>query len=337
MLAPVIDRRRALLSLAGAVLASAAPRAAFAAGAAKRVGVIGVAGGGTYTDWKERFPKEFAALGWTEGRNLELVWFDVPSADTAAELRQLGRKRAAEMAAAGLDCLVANGEPHARMLLEATRTVPIVADVPDPVANGLVKNLARPGGNMTGLHGGQEEIAIKTVEFLRRLVPGTSCIAWIGPENFARGAVSLENAARSVGLRYRTIPVRSDDEREVARMREEMATLRRQGCTAGVVMPISTPMFEAAGAAAIEHRLALASYGRPEGYLLSYSAHRTPEERSERRVPAIVSRILRGEKPSEIPWEGPNRYRLAINLKTAAKLGIKVPADVLTLADQIVR
>jgi putative ABC transport system substrate-binding protein len=332
--------RRTLLALAGSALLGL-PRVATAA-PVKRVGIIGIKRGGVFEYWKKDFPKEFATLGWTDGRNLELVWFDVAGDDSKGAFnttlaRERGIKRAEEMAAAGLDCLVANGEPHARMLFNATKTVPIVADVPDPVGNGFVRNLAHPGGNMTGLHGGQEEIAVKTVELLHRLMPASTCMAWIGLENFAPSAVSYENAARRVGLGYRTILIKSESV-DLRELRAQMLALRRQGCQMAMALPLTQETADVVTEFALEHRMALSSFqARKTGFLLHYAARRTGEQENSRRIPYMVARILRGERPGDIPWEGPNRYELAINLKTAQRLGITVPADVLILADEIVR
>jgi putative ABC transport system substrate-binding protein len=327
------------LSLAGLAIAGPWPRAVFAA-PMKRVGIIGVRGGGTYTTWKQEFPKEFASLGWIEGRNLELLWYDVFTANgepTNSDLREAGRRRAAEMAAAGLDCMVVNGEPQARMLQGASIAIPIVADVPDPVRSGFARTLAHPGGNMTGLHDGREEIALKTAEMLRRLVPATSCMTWIGPENFQRTSADLESAARALGLRFRSITFGGDSPADIANLRAQMAALRKDGCITGEGVPFSQGLIDAMAATALENRLALASGPKKEGFLLRYTSQRTPEQESAKRIPVIVSRILRGEKPGEIPFEGPTRYQLMINLRTAARLGINVPRDVLVLANEVVR
>jgi putative ABC transport system substrate-binding protein len=330
-----------MLALAGGTIL-ALPRIVPAA-PMKRIGILGIAGGGTFEGWKTDFPKAFAALGWVEGNSIEFVWYGAAGAGpdgtfNSAVARENSLKRAAEMAAAGLDCLVANGEPHARMLFNATKTVPIVVDVPDPVGFGFVKNLSHPGSNMTGLHEGQEEIAVKTVELLHRLMPAATCMAWIGGENFARSAVSYENAARSLGLGYRTIMIKGDSAADAGVLRDQMLALPRHGCRVAMALPLNDEMADVATDIALEHRIALASFqARKTGFLLRYSSRRTGEQENSRRIPYMVSRILRGEKPGDIPWEGPNRYELAINVKTAQRLGVTVPPDILTLADEIVR
>jgi putative ABC transport system substrate-binding protein len=269
-----------------------------------------------------------------------LVWYGVSAKGghaTTSELREGGRERAREMAAAGLDCLVANGEPHARMLHEATSTVPIVVIVPDPVVSGFAKSLARPGGNMTGLHYGQEEVALKTAELLRRMVPATTCMAWIGIENFRPTAVHLEDAARRLGLRFRALSLKGEGPTEVARVREEMATLRRQGCFTVVAEPPGREFTEVMAALAIEHRLAVSGPAYRDGFLLAYNPLRLADQEDGLRIASLVSRILRGEKPGDIPFEGPSGYRLEVNLKTAARIGVTVPVDILTLADELIR
>ena len=332
--------RRKWLALAAA-LAAGTPLRGLATGAMKRVGVLGIEGGGTYSYWKQEFAAEFRKHGFVEGRNLQLVWFGVPAEGpkgpfTYAELREGSRRKAADMAAAGLDCMVANGEPHTRLLHEASRTIPTVVSVPDPVALGFARTIARPGGNVTGLHDGHEEIAIKTVELFRKLLPGIKCVGWIGSENFRRMGDALETTSKSVGLRFHSVSLRGESAADEAAVGRELAVMRREGCVAANTA-YGMDLAESIGRQALAHQVALT--GMPpkmEGNLFTYTTRRLPEEESVRRVPAIVARVLRGEKPADIPFEGPSRYHLAINLKTAARLRITVPPDVMILANEVI-
>jgi len=331
--------RRKWLAVAGGFIAGMPALASPQDSRPRRVGVLGVAGGGTYSAWKEQFPAQFRQHGFFDGKNLELVWFDVSMEGpkgplTFADVRAAGIRRAAEMAAAGLDCMVVNGEPQTRFLHEATRTIPIVTVVPDPVALGFARTLARPGGNVTGMHDGSEEVALKTVELFRKLIPGVACVGWIGSENFRRNGNALETALKSTGLRFRAVTLRSEEEAE-ARIAQEVAALKRDGCTA---VDVSTAMQLTSTVVrqALAHRIAVSGPPSMEGVLFGYWATRLPEHESARRVPAIVARVLRGEKPADIPFEGPSRYHLGISLKTAARLGITVPPEILLLADEVI-
>ena len=331
-----LPRRRFIALGASAILV---PRGVVAQNAIKRVGVLGVAGGGVYTEWKELFPREFAALGWVDGKNLQLAWYDVAFAGDAtnAQLRERGRKRAAEMAADHLDCMVANGEPHARFLQEASRTIPIVVNVPDPIGLGFAQTLSHPGGNMTGLHEGTEEVALKTVEMFRRLVPKLSCVAWIGAENFRKShGGAIEAAARAANLGFREIVLRRDEPAEAARVTGGMARFSREGCRAAVAFPIGDETDRAVIAAAMQHKLVLAGLPR-DGFVFTYGALRSTAQDTAKRVPAMVARILRGERPGDIPFEGPTAYEFFLNLRTAARIGLDVPKDVLVFADRVRR
>lgn len=336
-------RRHVLVTLAGTALAVVVRSAPAAERSVRRVGVLGIGDGGMYNHWKKRFPEEFTARSFSPGRNLQLLWYDVVPTGPhgrlgSADLLAASRKRAAEMAAADLDCMVANGEPHARLLQEASRTIPMVVSVPDPVGFGFAKTLARPGGNITGLHEGVEEVAVKTVEIFRKLVPDLGCVAWIGWENFLPSARPLQAATAAMGLRFLAVVVKSDDDAGLARLREEMARLRREGCRAAQVASYSEEMERAVVESAATHGIAIAGApARRDGILFGYSAHRAGGHESARRVPAIVARILRGERPGDIPFEGPSHYELSLNLRTAARIGIKVPPEVLVLADSVVR
>jgi putative ABC transport system substrate-binding protein len=240
------------------------------------------------------------------------------------------------MAAARLDCMIANGEPHARFLQEASRAIPTVVDVPDPVGLEFAKSLARPGGNVTGLHDGREAVSIKTAELFKRLVPKLSCIAWIGAENFRRSGDALEAAAKSIGLRFHAIGIRDESASEADRIGREIASMRKQGCLAGEV-GLAGDLFESIVRHAVANRIALSGGRSGRGVLFSLWTERLPEEESTRRIPAIAARVLRGERPADIPFEGPSRYFLTLNLQVAAQVGVTVPDDVVLLANRVIR
>lgn len=336
--------RRKWLAYAGGLIAGLPRRASTADPAVKRVGMLGIENGGAFGEWKGEFPAEFRRHGFVEGRNLQLLWFGVPATGprgqlSFAELREGGRKKAAEMAAAGLDCMVANGEPHTRFLQEASRAIPTVVSIPDPVGFGFVQSLARPGGNLTGLHDGHEEVSLKSAELFRKLIPGLTCAGWIGSENFRRSGDAFEAALRKLGMRFHAVSIRNGEPAEAERVVRELAALKREGCVALQVhfLPFLGDQHQTIVREALANRIALSGFSpKQHGYLFAYSTQRLPEEEGVRRIPAIVARILRGERVGDIPFEGPSRYQLGINLKTAALLGITVPADVRLLADEVI-
>src|SRR5688572_17696248 len=330
-------RRRSIQALAAGILVAAMPRVASAAGEVKRVGVM-ARPGGLKDHWKQGFPGAFAANGFVEGKNLEIDWFDKLLPDEIALMgSEAGmQKYAARMARAGLDCLITHADPGTRYLQEATRTVPIVTDVQDPVAAGFAKTLSRPGGNITGLHQGGAEITVKNIEMLRKLVPGASCVAWLGWAGFAERIRAFEGAGRDLGIRTHVVAVKEMGALGIPTLRNEVAGLRQQGCTIALVEMADDALVKEAATLATAHRIAVAAASN-EGFLLNYTSNRDPDQRSVRRIPAIVARILRGARPEDMPFEGPTRYQLFLNLKTASRLGIAIPPDVMMAADQLIR
>ena len=331
-------RRRSIQALAAGILVAAMPSVALAAREVKRVGVA-TRPGGLKDHWKQGFPGAFAANGFVEGKNLEIDWFDTLLPDEIALMgsEAAGYRIAARMAAAGLDCLITHADPGTRYLQAATRTVPIVTDVQDPVAAGFAKSLARPGGNITGLHQGGAEITVKNIEMLRKLVPDASCVAWWGWAGFAERIRAFEGAGRVLGIRTHVVAMKEIGPEGIPYLRNEVAGLRQQGCTIALIEMADDTVLKEAATLARQHRIAVAAASSEEGFLLNYTSNRDPEHRSVRRIPAIVARILRGARPEDIPFEGPTRYQLFLNLKTASALGIAIPPDVMMAADRLTR
>jgi putative ABC transport system substrate-binding protein len=332
-------RRRSIQALAAGILVAAMPRVASAAREVKRVGVM-ARPGGLKDHWKQGFPGAFAAHGFVEGKNLEIDWFDKLLPDEIALLgsEAAGQKIAARMARAGLDCLITYADPGTRYLQEATRTIPIVTDVQDPVAAGFANTLARPGGNITGLHQGGAEITNKNIEMLRKLVPDATGVAWWGWAGLVERIKAFEGAGRALGIRTHVVAVKEMGGQGIPYLRKEVAGLRRQGCTIALVEMGDDVLLREAATLAREHRIAVAAgTSVDEGFLLNYTSNRDPEQRSVRRIPAIVARILRGARPEDMPFEGPSRYQLFLNLKTASSLGIAIPPEVMMAADRLIR
>jgi putative ABC transport system substrate-binding protein len=271
-------------------------------------------------------------LGWTEGRNLTIDyrWW---GGDDAEQVR----KYAAELVAFAPDVIVAGNGGTARALRRASATVPIVfAAAPDPVGAGLVESLARPGGNTTGFSTSEYGENGKLLDLLREIAPRVTRAAVIrdpaGP--VGTGALgAIQAAAASIGMEVR--PIGSGNPASIERGVAAFAS----GPNGGLIVPGSA-------FAAINRELIVklaARYQLPAVYggyrfvtsggLVSYGPDLTD---LAQRVAGYVDRILRGEKPADLPVQAPTKYELVINLKTAKALGLEVPPLLLSRADEVI-
>jgi len=269
--------------------------------------------------------------GWAVGRNMRI------------DLRWGGgdpesfRKQASELVALAPDIVFASGIPAATPLLQATRTVPIVfAQVVDPVGAGLVASLARPGGNATGFTSPEYGFAGKWVELIKEIAPGVTRVAVLRDATSSSGigymgAVRL--AASSFGMEL--TPVGITDAGEIER---GVTAFGRASNGALIVTGNTLTMVhrELIITLAARHRLP-AVYALPlfanDGGLISYGPNSIDPYR---RAAGYVDRILKGEKPADLPVQAPAKYELVINLKTAKALGLEIPATVLARADEVI-
>jgi putative ABC transport system substrate-binding protein len=269
--------------------------------------------------------------GWAVGRNVRI---DLRWGRGDAESF---RKQAAELVALAPDVAVASGIPAATPLLQATRTVPIVfAQVVDPVGAGLVASLARPGGNATGFTSPEYGFAGKWVELIKEMAPGVTRVAVLRDANNSSGigylgAVRL--AASSFGMEL--TPVGITDAGEIER---GVTAFARASNGALIVTGNTLTMVhrELIITLAARHRLP-AVYALPlfanDGGLISYGPDSIDPYR---RAAGYVDRILKGEKPADLPVQQPTKFELIINLKTAKALGLEVPPTLLARADEVV-
>jgi putative ABC transport system substrate-binding protein len=328
-------RRRFLVAAAGGAMAAlpVAARAQFD-DRVRRVGMLMVSGEQD-TDGQDRlaaFRQTLATLGWDERRNLKLEvrW---TAGDPA-----LVRKFSAELATLAPDVIVGQGTPNTAALKSATRSIPVVfAVVNDPVAQGFVASMSRPGANLTGFSFLEYSTVGKSLEMLKQVVPATVRVAvMFNPETYpyyANHIQSFETVARTLSLDLNAAPVRSPAEIE-----EVVEKLGRQPGNALLVTPDPFVVVNRRTviAAAVRHRLpANCSFRQQvrEGALMSYGAD-TLE--IFRRSAVYVDRILRGAKPADLPVQAPDKYEVAFNLKTAAALGLTIPATLLATADEVV-
>ena len=283
---------------------------------------------------KERHPallEGLRQLGWTPGRNLKIEerW---GGGDEAAT-----QKYAAELIALAPDVLVAGGSYAAEVMLKLTDTIPIVFVIaPDPLGAGFVESLPKPGANATGLMMFEYTLCGKWLELLKEIAPSVTHALIIRDAGTAAGVgqfAVIQSVAPSVGIEISPIDLRgpAQIERAIAAVAQ-----RPNGgiiLTAGVT---GASHFNLIIAAAARYKLPTVFIQRPfvvAGGLISYGPNFVDQYR---RAADYVNRILKGEKPADLPVQAPNKYELAINLKTAKALGLNVPQSLIARADEVI-
>jgi putative ABC transport system substrate-binding protein len=278
------------------------------------------------------FQQGLSALGWIEGRNISIN-HRFANGDPAR-----AQAIVTEMVHTAPDLIVGQSTPVVAALKQATRTIPIVfAGLNDPVGQGLIASLARPGGNITGFTLIDFPITGKWLELLKEVAPGVDRAALIfNPETapyYPAYLRSFEATPRSIAIQLAATPVRNEAEIEAA-----IANLARMpgGGLIAAPDPFTTTHRRLLMRLAEQYRLP-AVYGFrqfvTEGALLSYG----PDTLDIfRRSASYVDRILKGEKPADLPAQAPVKFELSINLKTAKKLALEVPLHLLQLADEVI-
>jgi len=270
-------------------------------------------------------------LGWSVGRNVivDIRWSTGNSADT--------RKNAMELVALAPDVILANSSIAVASLQQVTGTVPIVfAGVADPVGAGYVDSLARPGGNTSGFTIFEYSISGKWLELLREIAPGVTRVAVLRDPSMAAGPAqfaAVQAVAPSLGVELRPVDVRDGNEIERA------ITTFAQNPNSGLIVtgsPLASSHRDLIIMLAARHRLPavyFAQYWAAAGGLISYGSDFVDQFR---RAAGYVDRILKGEKPADMPVQAPTKYELVINLKTAKALGLTVPQSLLARADEVI-
>jgi len=276
------------------------------------------------------FLQGLALLGWTIGRNVRIDtrW----ATDNAAEIR----RHAVELAALAPDVILAHGGSTVGPLLQATPTVPIVfAAVADPVGAGLIDSLTRPGGNATGFIIFEYSMGAKWLELLKQIAPGVTRVAVV--RNPTQSGTSQFAAIQAVApsLRVEVNPVNMRDAGEIERGVAAFARSPNGGLIVTSV-PATTLHRELITTLAARHNLPAVYSDRifvAAGGLISYG----PDRLDQYRLAAgYVDRILKGEKPADLPVQAPVKYVTVLNLKTAKALGLDVPPAVLVRADEVI-
>ena len=325
--------RREFITLVGG--AAAWPLAAHAQQVerVRRIGVLlpAAADNSAYQSRIAAFLQGLEQSGWSIGRNLRIdVRWATANADTI-------RKHAAELVASGPDVVLAHGSATVGPMLQASRTVPVVFPlVGDPVAAGFVESLARPGGNVTGFMSVEYSMGGKWLELLKQIAPGTARVAVIRDPAIPSGLGqfgAIQTVAPSLGVE--AVPVNVRNASEIERTVTEFARSSNGGLivTASAAAALHRDLIITLAA---QHKLPAVYFNRflvAAGGLLSYGPDFIDQYR---RAAGYVDRILKGEKPADLPVQAPTKYELVINLKTAKVLGLEVPPTLLARADEVI-
>ena len=318
-------RRRLLITLgAGALAVSFAARVH---AKLARIGLLGPGSAASNENWVAALRANLRGLGYVEGSSLviESRWAEGRN-DRLPEL-------AAELTRLNVDVIVALQTPAALAAKQATRTIPIVmASAADPVATGLIASLARPGGNVTGLSGAISELVAKNMELVRETLPSAKRVAVLVNAEDSFTASFLEQtrlAARALGMDLQAIMVRSEQSLDAGF--DETARAR----TSAVLVQPSLPLKRAIELA-LKHRLPSVSPAlgfADAGGLMVYTDR---FDDRYREVASYVDKVLKGAKPADLPVRQPAKFELIINLKTAQRIGLTIPRELLARADRII-
>jgi len=279
------------------------------------------------------FREGLQKLGWIEGRNIRLDTRWASPAD--AEARQ---RFAKELVALQPDVILSAVTPTTAALLQHTRTIPIVfATVSDPVGSGFVANLAQPGGNVTGFQAMVGSLGGKWLELLKEIAPGVARVAMLFNPAVAPYAEAFLNPFKAAASSFAVEPIVAPVQ-DTATLESVIAAQARTPNGGLIVMPDTFTDVHRAEIISLAARSGLpAVYPRRTftelGGLLSYGIDQVD---SYRRAAAYVDRVLKGEKPSELPVQAPVKFELVINLKTAKSLGLNIPVALQQRADELI-
>ena len=287
-----------------------------------RIGYLATASTSTNPARTEAFRQGLRELGYVEGKNISIEY----------------RALAADLVRLKVDVIVTNGATSTHAAKEATSTIPIVmAQDPDPIGNGFVASLARPGGNITGLSNLNRELGGKRLELLKEIVPRLSRVALFGTSTFPGTTQNLKEAELAAGalrvkLQYLDVLGPKDIEtafRGASKGRAEAVL----AMGSGVLSSLRAQVVELAA----KSRLPAIYYIREfveAGGLMSYGVSVTD---LDRRAATYVDKILKGAKPADLPVEQPIKFELIINLKAAKQIGLTIPPNVLVRADRVIK
>ncbi|HMB86848.1 MAG TPA: ABC transporter substrate-binding protein, partial [Methylomirabilota bacterium] len=329
----VISRRRLLTGfvLAWAPLGAAAAQE-YKAGKVYRIGYLSVSQVEFDRSWVGAFRDGLRKLGYVEGQNLAIE--QRHAAGHSERLPEL----AAELLRLKIDILVVYGAWLQPKKLPSV--IPIVFTVaPDPVREGLVASLARPGGNITGLSDVHADLVPKRLELLKEVVPSASLVAVFfdpGSSEALLQLAAVQATARSLGLTVLPVEVKGPEPSDIERAFATIVKERRTGALLVIAEPAIASHRKRIAEFAMKNRLPVIGTVRrwaEDGFLMSYG---TDFHDLWRRAATYVDKILKGAKPADLPVEQPTKFEFVINLKTAKTLGLTIPPSVLLQADQVI-
>jgi len=328
----LISRRAFVASVTGGLLSAPLAAGAQPAGKVHRIGFLGNSTAALEANLVQPFRDGLRELGYVEGRDvaIEYRWAEGQYERFPALI--------AELIALKVEVLVTAGTPAALAVKRATTTIPLVmVAVGEPVGTGLVKSLARPGGNLTGLVSIAPDLEGKRLELLTEIVPKLSSVAFLSnPANpfHATSEKQARTAARSLHLKVEFFPVRAESE-------FERAFLAMGGQRPGALVMLADRLF-------LHHRARIVEFAAQNRLPAVYAYTELVEAGGlmsfgpsypgmHRRAAYFVDRILKGDKPADLPMEQPSKFELLINLKTARALGLVIPQPVLLRADHLIQ
>ncbi len=291
---------------------------------------------GLYPDavpaWLEAFRQGLRELGYVEGKNIVIEW------RFAEEKPDRERAFAAELVGLKVDVIVTSGSGATRAAKEATSTIPIVmAKDPDPVGNGFVASLARPGGNITGLSNLGPELSGKRLELLKEVVPRVKRVAVFGTSTFPGNAQLLREVELAAGvLKVKLQYLDVLDPKDIQTAFREARKGRAQAVLV-LAGPVFTSQRTQLAELAVKSRLPAIYYATEfveDGGLMTYGANRAD---LARRAATYVDKILKGRTPADLPAEQPMKFQFIVNLKAAKQIGLTIPPNVLVRADRVIR
>jgi putative ABC transport system substrate-binding protein len=324
--------RISLWLMAAIILSTVSPAEAQQPAKVPRIGFLTSVTSSTISARFEAFRQGLRELGYVEGKNIFIEWrFAEGKSDRLPSL-------AAELVRLKVDVIVSAGPPPTRSAKQATATIPIVmAFDDDPVGNGFVASLARPGGNITGLSTLAPEISGKQLELLKEIAPKLSRVAVLGNATFPGSPQALREinlAADALGVQLQYLEVGAPKDIETA---FQAASKERANAVLVVSAAVLISQRKQIVDLAIKSRLP-AIYNRPEyvedGGLVFYGVSYTD---LYRRAATYVDKILKGAKPADLPVEQPMKFEFIINLKTAKQIGLTIPPNVLARADKVLK
>ena len=325
-------RRREFLGILGGAAAWPVASKAQQVERVRRVGVFNILGSDDPEGQARRavFEQTLEQLGWTVGRDLKI------------ETRQIGadldglRRYAAELVALSPDVIFSIGSLPVAALQQATRTIPIVfMNATDPVGAGLVESMAHPGGNITGFSNFEYSMSGKWAELLKQIAPNVTRALVLRDPTSAAGIGqfgAVRSVAQSLGVELTPVNVRDTDEIE-----RNVAAFARSG-NGGMIVTVGGAAAHRGLMISLAARHKLPSvypyrYYAVDGGLISYGPN---THDPVRRAAGYVDRILKGEKPADMPVQAPTKFEMVINLKTAKALGLTVPPSLLATANEVI-